>query len=174
MNKKGFTLVELLAVIVILAIIALISSAIILNVIETSKKGALEDSAYGIVEAGEMYYMQHINSEETKKDRYDFQIINKKFVNKDDNTKELKFKGKMPKTGTLQINNNGSIAIAICDDDYCACKSVSENKVTVKDTSCNISADTGEIENGSTISSVELENIKKDIEELKKSQGGGL
>ncbi|MDD3453816.1 MAG: prepilin-type N-terminal cleavage/methylation domain-containing protein, partial [Bacilli bacterium] len=54
--KKGFTLVELLAVIVILAVIALISVPIILGIIEKSKKGATEDSAYGILEAANLYY----------------------------------------------------------------------------------------------------------------------
>ncbi len=39
--KKGFTLIELLAVIVILSIIALIATPMILGVIETTKKGAL-------------------------------------------------------------------------------------------------------------------------------------
>ena len=39
MNKKGFTLVELLAVIVILAVIALIATPIVLNLIKTAKKG---------------------------------------------------------------------------------------------------------------------------------------
>ena len=47
MNKKGFTLVELLAVIVILAIIALIATPLILNVIDNAKKGAAEASANG-------------------------------------------------------------------------------------------------------------------------------
>ncbi len=42
--RKGFTLVELLAVIVILAIIALITVPIIMNVVESSKKGAVKES----------------------------------------------------------------------------------------------------------------------------------
>ena len=50
-KKKGFTLVELLAVIVILAIIALIATPIILNVINDAKKEAAKDSAYGYIEA---------------------------------------------------------------------------------------------------------------------------
>ena len=50
-KKKGFTLVELLAVIVILAIIALIATPIILNVINDSKKQAAKDSAYGYMDA---------------------------------------------------------------------------------------------------------------------------
>jgi len=44
-NKKGFTLVELLAVITILAIIALIAVPIITNIISSSRKSANERSA---------------------------------------------------------------------------------------------------------------------------------
>lgn len=44
MNKKGFTLVELLAVIVIMVIIALIATPIVLGVIDKAKRGAFEDS----------------------------------------------------------------------------------------------------------------------------------
>ena len=51
MKKKGFTLVELLAVIVILAIIALIATPMILNVIENAKKGASQSSALGYIDA---------------------------------------------------------------------------------------------------------------------------
>ena len=54
-EKKGFTLVELLAVIVILALIALIATPIILNVINDAKKQAAKDSAYGYMDAVEKY-----------------------------------------------------------------------------------------------------------------------
>ena len=57
MNKKGFTLIELLAVIVILAIIALIATPIILNVIDTAKKGAKESSTLGYIDAVEKQVM---------------------------------------------------------------------------------------------------------------------
>ena len=52
-GRKGFTLIELLAVIVILAVIALIATPLILNVIETAKKGAAEQSANGYIKAVE-------------------------------------------------------------------------------------------------------------------------
>ena len=57
MNKKGFTLIELLAVIVILAIIAIIATPIILNVIDTAKKGAKESSTLGYIDAVEKQVM---------------------------------------------------------------------------------------------------------------------
>ena len=48
-KNKGFTLVELLAVIVILAIIALIATPIILNVISDAKKQAALESFKGYI-----------------------------------------------------------------------------------------------------------------------------
>ena len=56
-SNKGFTLIELLAVIVILAIIALIATPIILNVIDTAKKGSAESSALGYIDGVENQVM---------------------------------------------------------------------------------------------------------------------
>ena len=70
MNKKGFTLVELLAVIVILAIIAIIATPLILNVIDNAKKGAAEDSALGYIEGIEKYI---VLNEITKEKNFNFE-----------------------------------------------------------------------------------------------------
>lgn len=51
MKQKGFTLVELLAVIVILAVIALIATPQVLSMIESSRKGAAESSMLSYVDA---------------------------------------------------------------------------------------------------------------------------
>lgn len=145
-NKKGFTLIELLAVIVILAIIALITTPMIMNTIEEARKQAFLDSAYGIIEAGEYFYTENIMNDVVQtQERYDFEVKNKQFVYGKDNTKTLSFKGKVPKTGMLQIHTDGKTAIAICNDTYCACKSISEFKVTLKESNCNIDKVTGEI-----------------------------
>ena len=147
MNKKAFTLVELLAVIVILAIIALIAVPMILNQIETAKKKALEDSAYGIIEAGKFFYLENMVTATgiNEVERYDFEVINKKFVNIKNANQSLAFTGKMPKNGILQINSNGNTALAICDEKYCACKSITDVKVAVQEVNCNIDTETGEI-----------------------------
>lgn len=50
-KNQGFTLVELLAVIVILAVIALIATPNVLSMIEMAKKGAAESSAISYVDA---------------------------------------------------------------------------------------------------------------------------
>lgn len=57
--KKGFTLVELLAVIVILAVIALIATPTILNMINKAKKGAFVDSSIYAIDAAYTYFTLH-------------------------------------------------------------------------------------------------------------------
>ncbi len=54
MKKKGFTLIELLAVIVVLAIIALIATPIVMNIINSSKKGATERGAENYIKQVEV------------------------------------------------------------------------------------------------------------------------
>ncbi|MDD4282382.1 MAG: type II secretion system protein, partial [Bacilli bacterium] len=55
MNKqnKGITLIELLAVIVVLGIILAITSTSIINIVELAKKGAFKNTAYGIIKTSE-------------------------------------------------------------------------------------------------------------------------
>lgn len=168
-RNSAFTLIELLAVIVIIAVVALITVPLIINVIDRVRKGAFEDSAYGIIEAGKLYYMENITSKETA-DRYDFEVKEGKFSLKGDSTKQLKFTGTMPDTGTLQLHKNGNVAIAICNKTYCACKSVTELKVAIKDSNCNINADTGEIENTESVSDVKLKELEDKIIALEKKQ----
>ena len=65
-SNKGFTLVELLAVIVILAIIALIATPIILGVIDTAKKGSAEASALAYIKAVEdQIVISQVTTDET-------------------------------------------------------------------------------------------------------------
>ena len=58
-TNKGFTLIELLAVIVILAIIALITVPVVINIINNAKKGAAEDSTYGVIESAKLFWVSN-------------------------------------------------------------------------------------------------------------------
>ena len=79
MKKKGFTLIELLAVIVILAIIALIAVPVIMNIISSARESAFEDTAYGLIDAGEMYYASSLLENGMASD-VEFTITNGEFV----------------------------------------------------------------------------------------------
>ena len=120
MRKKGFTLVELLAVIVILAIVALISTPIILGVVETSRKRAFEDSGYGIVEAIKNYYIEDMQDGTVDYKTWTFP-----------EAEGLKFEGMRPSGGNARLNGDGTIELAFHDNSFCATKGSGEDKITV-------------------------------------------
>ena len=94
-KNKGFTLVELLAVIVILALIALIATPIILNVINDAKKQAAKDSAYGYMDAVEKYIVSSELEDKSIKDRtYSVEDLNNMGVS---------VKGSTPDNGNIEI-----------------------------------------------------------------------
>lgn len=123
--KKGFTLVELLAVIVVLGVIALISVPQILNVVEDSRKGAFKDSASGLIEAAELYYTQYAGQE------LELDLSDKNIV------KDLNFKGTPPDGGTLYASKEGDFALQMYNSKYCAYKSYSDRDVEIKEGACN-------------------------------------
>ena len=125
MKRKGFTLIELLGVIVVLAVIAIITTPVILGIIEKSKKGALQNSGYGLVEAGILYHAEYQNSQTVRFDIKDNQIRTKE-------ENKIDYKGSI-KDGTILINNQGEVTVCINDGKYAAYKNYKDNKIIVVD-----------------------------------------
>ena len=137
-QRSGFTLVELLAVIVILAVIALIATPAVLNIIEDSKKSAAEASARSIASAAKTHYMQNI-------------MDNKPNSNVDLSTNTLKYDGEQAKKGLLSYDANGNVSGKMYISGYCvevaSDGNVTSEKVSIDD--CNI-AGSGNTSGGST------------------------
>ena len=130
-KNKGFTLVELLAVIVILALIALIATPIILNVINDAKKQAAKDSAYGYMDAVEKYIVSSELEDKSIQDgTYRVEELNKK----------ISVKGSTPDNGTIKIESKTVKSYDIGIDGY----AVSNGKVDKVST-------TKKIENGTAV-----------------------
>ena len=109
-RNKGFTLVELLAVIVILALIALIATPIILNVINDAKKQAAKDSAYGYMDAVEKYIVSSELEDKSIKDgTYRVEELNSMGVS---------VKGSTPDNGNIEIKNSSVKSYDIGIDGY--------------------------------------------------------
>ena len=106
-KMKGYTLIELLAVIVILAIIAVIAIPAAMNIIEDSRISSYMRSSEGIVHATENYYNNYKlgNVEDIKGDLYD-EIMNN-------------VSGKKPDSGNIYVDKNGYVAFAFDYDGYC-------------------------------------------------------
>ncbi len=116
MKNKGFTLIELLAVIVILAIIALIATPIILDVIDTARKGAKESSVLGYVDSVEKQVMlAQVDSTATKIEPGTYTVAQLKALG-------VQVKGEVPEdTSVITIGDKGQVTnawITYKDSDY--------------------------------------------------------
>ena len=131
MKKNAFTLIELLAVILILAIIALIATPAVLNVIEDSKKAAAESSARSIVSAAETYYVKNIMEGTT---------VSKIIL--EDNI--LKYDGDQAEKGYVNLDTNGKGSGKMYISGYCVTvvskSEVSSEKVDID--KCDTAAST--------------------------------
>lgn len=106
-KNNGFTLIELLAVIVILAIIALIATPIVLNLIEKARKGAAQDSAYGVRKSAQLYYQTSlIDSPSGLTENI---VFNCNGISCTDGNNKLDIDGTIPKNGEIEIKPNGEI-----------------------------------------------------------------
>ena len=127
MKKKGFTLVELLAVIVVLAIIALIAVPVVINITKSAQRGAFKSSAYGILESAKIYYLSGKVQSKDVLSRIDV-------VQKDENDKYiLEYNGEKPESGVIVFNSNGKSALAIKKGTFCASKNYNEEEIKVQD-----------------------------------------
>lgn len=100
MKKKAFTLIELLAVIIILAVIALIATPIVLNIIENAKIKAIENSCYGVISGAKYVYTESLMT--------DTVITNGSVTT-------LSLSGETPITGTWSLNTDSDNGIIIKD-----------------------------------------------------------
>ncbi len=117
-NTKGFTLVELLAIIVILAIIALITTPVILNVIENSRLNAAKDKAWGTIDAVRVAYATAQTDEQEVSIPYTVEFSGTKApctttttdsCNGYIGSTEVKASGDNPEDGTVTIASDGSM-----------------------------------------------------------------
>lgn len=108
-NRKGFTLVELLAIIVIIAIITLITVPIVKNMIKASRKKAFEASLQSLISSAKTYYSSNAG------DEFNTTV----FTIKDHKIKpgDLETKGKLPLLGKVEIKGVNGEDATIPDGD---------------------------------------------------------
>lgn len=168
MKKDGFTLVELLAVVVILAVVALIATPIILNVINDAKKSSIKQSAIGYVDAVEKTILE-------KKTNTDVDYDGKYTIKKDQITKEsetasllpildliqlnVNVKGELPTKGNLEIEKSNVISGEFYYNNYLV--TLSNDKYKIQVLSNSSSTDTSALE-------TEINNLKAELDAEKK------
>ena len=168
MKKDGFTLVEILAVVVILAVVALIATPIILNVINDAKKSSIKQSAIGYVDAVEKTILE-------KKTNTDVDYDGKYTIKKDQITKEsetasllpildliqlnVNVKGELPTKGNLEIEKSNVISGEFYYNNYLV--TLSNDKYKIQVLSNSSSTNTSALE-------TEINNLKAELDAEKK------
>ena len=137
-KNKGFTLIELLAVIVILAIIALIATPIVLNLINSAKKGAFARSAEQILKASKLYYSSSL-LDVKEPETITFNCSNNECISDEldnnENNKKLDIDGNVG-NGKVTIDDKGNISFDLTDNSYCAYKYATDNNIHTIKGSC--------------------------------------
>lgn len=126
MKNKGFTLVEVIAVVVLLSLIALILTPQITKSIDESKKNSFRSSAEGLIESAEQAYTE-MQYERKITDVIEFNLTSGKNMDK------LETKGSGPTGGYIKIDPTGAVEIALKNKKYCAVKTYTDKIVSVFD-----------------------------------------
>jgi prepilin-type N-terminal cleavage/methylation domain-containing protein len=129
--KKGFSLIELLAVIIIIGIVGLITTPIISGVLRESRKGAFEDSVYNVIKAVDL-------------DKADsgFNINRVYTVTNGAISPHLEVKGSVNGTGTIKLDEDGNVQLILEYDLWCATKEYESKTVVIRSAPCIPNSDT--------------------------------
>ena len=121
MNKKGFTMVELIAIVIILAAMSLITFTAYNTIIKNTTISNEKDLVRNIIMEANVLYNDYV-----LKDKQE-QLVNKNIFDL------IKIEDK-PSSGYLIINDYGNVAIAILIDDRCYKKDYENNTINLLET----------------------------------------
>ena len=120
--KKGFTLVELLAVIIILGVLSVLIVPKVINTLNDSEQKTNMASAEGLLKAAEYRYQDN-----------EIKGISENIIidyTNNQNTNELEYSGKKPEKGHVTILKNGKIAMSVKIGDNCYSKNYNGYDIT--------------------------------------------
>lgn len=130
MNKNGFTLIEILAVITILSVIALITTPIIFDVVEDSRMNTFTRSVEEMRNVIDMDYNEYARSGEVEYKYENNKLICVKCDKGAD--LELDFTGEIDDAEGVFINVDGKISLEVENDRYKATDDGSGKVITEK------------------------------------------
>ena len=137
MKKNAFTLIELLAVIIVISLLALLLIPKINSTIKDSRKTTGELSARALVREADNFYL-------TKKaENNNFISCNYNFDTNSNTCTGFEFKGTAPESGRIHIKSDGTVALAVQFGDYCYLKEYNTDEITIRnyDETCGENAE---------------------------------
>lgn len=123
-KNNAFTLIELLAVVIIIGLLAVLIIPRINSTIKDSRKNAGELSSYALVRESDDFYLTNRGSESS------FEACTYDFSNNINTCNGFEFSGEKPDSGVLNIRKNGTVALAVKFGDYCYIKGYYSQNIT--------------------------------------------
>ena len=134
LNRKAFTLVEVLAAIIIIGIVALIVTPMILGTIKKSRRNTFERSIDGLIESVRIDHSDD-NFLAPREYYYNKQNLTLLTVNDNSRDEEIKIKGKIDGSGFIYVDEEGNIIINnICNGSFCASGEEGDIKISENET----------------------------------------
>lgn len=134
MRKNGFTLVELLAIIIILGVIALITVPIVTDLIDTGRKGTYVTSIEGLIDAVKI---DVANNNFAKNRKYTLDSANGNLYLIETSTgvlaqrQKINVKGSVNGSASVVVNEQGDILIAAHNNEWCVRNSRLDSKLSL-------------------------------------------
>lgn len=126
MKNKGFTLAELIGVIVVLGVIAVIAVPIVGKIIEDSKIETAKAGANSIIRSAQEYYA-NIMAEKGKFTPVTLDLV--------DSIKDgtLEMEGTLPQGGRVSIDSDSTVQVYMIVENYCIKANSNSDKVTAEE-----------------------------------------
>jgi len=105
-NNKGFTLIELMATIIILSVIAAITIPKISKTVSETRQEIAIDNAYGYIKSIDKYYLHKTMNKEDIKLEGEYEVNEKGNLYNTTETHPIEIEGKPPLNGQLTYLNN--------------------------------------------------------------------
>ena len=107
-SNKGFTLLELLGVMIVLSIISLIAVPIVMDSVNESRKSTLRNSYQSLLKAIDM------------NKSYDTINFSKMYVVREGVLNpDVDYEGELEGDGTIVVNSKGQIKVLVHTEDWC-------------------------------------------------------
>ena len=127
--KKGFSLIELLAVILILGIIALIAIPTVSNILKEARGGAFKATVEQVVKSVEN------NCQVEKVDNQE--VTNVYVINNGKIKPKIDIKGSLPNNGIIYVNDKCAVSLGIDDNKHNATKDLNTDNIVYDDCASN-------------------------------------
>lgn len=123
-KEKGFTLIEVIGVIVVLGILAMITIPQVMDAVNSGKMNTFKDSIYSLLKAIDLDKDYHGDIAKL------YTVVDGVISPK------VSFDGELQGDGTIDVNEEGKIAVQIETIDWCAIKHYDDSKIKVTEGVC--------------------------------------